>query len=249
MCSAVTVNSMIFLLKTGVKNVNRHAIIIISVSIAALTLGFAVAYPLLIADYPSMAEVELSVDVMYVYITPVGSDSNLTGLCWNNTIVDLNYEADGLAVSYLAVLNVTNHSNESVRINGFDFIVGPQVSVAYKGGGVSSINPIITYLRNYEYIPAEDFVWEPQTSRLIQLSGVTGVHEIPYESLNSDVFLYGNVNGQIAYGGGGRFTVNYSLKQVQFQTVENAYLYNVLVDENQILLFYRDFEVTVATRR
>jgi hypothetical protein len=234
---------------------NRNAIIILAGSIAALVLGITVAYPMLISEFPYLSKADLNVDVMYAYIAPLGSDSNQTGLWWNGSIVEMNLgssgsavKADGLIVSYLVVLNVTNNSNETVRMKGFEVMVGPQISVD-DNGLRSAVNPIITDSRHFSYITIEtDDIWLPQSWKLIGLFGVAGVHEIPYSSLDGAVFLYGYIEGQIAYSES-YLNTDYSLKQVQFQSVEDAYLYNDLLNENQILLFYQGLEVLVATRR
>jgi hypothetical protein len=200
------------------------------------------------------------VDVAYVYIEPLKSDSNLTGLYWNNSVVEIQIQTDGglpsvalkvdgLVVSYFVVLNITNYSDDSTRIKNFDIMVGPQISVG-SGGDVFAENPVLTDSRYLTYYPGWDEVWSPHSSRLIGLSGVTGVHEIPYASLNGSViYLYGRAEGQVAYPNGGQSADRYSLKQVQLQTVGNGYLYNTLINENQILLFYQGLDVSIATRR
>ena len=227
-------------------------------SLAALLLGLAVAYPLLVSNLPSLSKPDFGVDVAYAYIAPLKTDSNLTGLYWNNSVVEIQYggslpsgalEADGLVVSYFVVLNITNYSDDSARIKNFDIAVGPQIS-AGSHGGVIAEDPVLTDSRYLTYYPGWDEVWSPHSSRLIGLSGVTGVHEIPYASLNSSlVYLYGSAEGQVAYTNGGQSTVSYSLKQVQLQTVGNGYLYNTLINENQILLFYEGLDVSIGTRR
>jgi hypothetical protein len=226
-------------------------------SLAALLLGLAVAYPLLVSNLPSLSKADFGVDVAYVYIAPLKSDSNLTGLYWNNSVVEIQHngglpsgalEADGLVVSYFVVLNITNYSDDSARIKNFDIMIGPQISGG--SGGVIAENPVLSDSRHLTYYPEWDEVWSPHSSRLIGLSGVTGVHEIPYASLNSSlVYLYGSAEGQVAYTNGGQSAVSYSLKQVQLQTVGNGYLYNTLINENQILLFYEGLDVSIGTRR
>jgi hypothetical protein len=227
-------------------------------SLAALLLGLAVAYPLLVSDLPSLSKADFGVDVAYAYIEPLESDSNLTGLYWNNSVVEIQYsgglpsaalKADGLVVSYLVVLNITNYSDDSARIKNFAIVVGPQIS-AGSDGTVFADNPVLTDSRYLTYYPCWDEIWSPHTSRLIGLSGVAGVHEIPYASLNSSaVYLYGSAEGQVAYPNRGQSTSSYSLKHVQLQTVGNGYLYNTLINENQILLFYQGLDVSIGTRR
>jgi len=226
-------------------------------SLAALFLGLVVAYPLLVSNLPSFSKADFGVDVAYAYIEPLKSDSNLTGLYWNNSVVEIQgsgglpsgaFQADGLVVSYFVVLNITNYSDDSARIKNFDIAVGPQIS-AGSDGRVSEENPVLTDSRYLTYYPGWDEVWNPHSSRLIGLSGITGVHEIPYLSLGGTlIYLYGSAEGQVAYTNGGQSTYGYSLKQVQLQSVGNGYLYNILINENQILLFYQGLDVSIGTR-
>jgi hypothetical protein len=237
----------------------RSLVIIVSGCLAALVLGLVVAYPLFVSSFPSLSKPDLSVDVSYAFIQPIGSNSTLAGFWWNESVVEVNYsggvpggtiKADGIVVSYLIVLNVTNNSNESARIRNFDIIVGPQVSVG-DGGSVFAGNPVLTDSRHFTYLSVSDNeVWDPHSSKLIGLSGITGVHEVPYASLNeSAIYLYGSAEGQVAYGNPSQDAKGYRLKQVQLQNVENAYLYNDLLNENQVLLFYSGLTMSIGTRR
>src|SRR5665648_446329 len=119
---------MCFFLYRAVKNMKRGLIITVAGCLVALVLGLAVAYPLFVSSFPSLSKLNLSVDVSYAFVQPIGSNSNLTGLWWNESVVEVNYnggvpggtiKADGLVVSYLIVLNVTNNSNEAARIRNF----------------------------------------------------------------------------------------------------------------------------------
>ena len=249
------VNSVVLGLTVG-GNMKGRTMIIVS-SLAALFLGFVVAYPLLISNLPSLSKVDFGVDVAYTYIEPLKTDSNLTGLYWNNSVVETQYsggllsgavEADGLVVSYFVVLNITNYSDDSASIKNFDIAIGPQIS-AGSDGGIIAQNLVLTDSRYLTYYPGWDEVWSPHSSRLIGLSGVTGVHEIPYASLNSGlVYLYGSAEGQVASSNGGQSAESYSLKQVQLQSVGNGFVYNTLINENQILLFYQGLDVSIGTR-
>ena len=140
---------------------NRNAIILLTGSLTALILGVAVAYPLIVSDFPSLSKVDLSVDVAYAYVEPVESNSNLTGLWWNNSVVEIDRggasQANGLVFSYLVVLNVTNLSNESALIRSFDVAVGPEISVG-DSGSLIAYNPIVTDSRHYAYLTGEDEV-------------------------------------------------------------------------------------------
>ena len=232
---------------------NRTVIIIVG-SIIVLLVGIAVVYPMLFFDSNSFSKTDLMVDILYAYISPLNSHSNETGLWWNNSVVDMGsasdgIRADGTVVSYLFVLNVTNNFNKLVQMKGFEVKLGPQITVN-ADGSIFANNPLVSDSRHFSFITAEtDDIWSPQSSKLIGLSGVIGVHEAPFSSLNSTTFIYSYVEGQIALSGNGQMNSNYSLKQVQFQTVGDAYLYNNLLNENQILLFYQGLEVNVATRR
>ncbi len=233
----------------------RSSIILIAGSLIALILGISVAYPLFISDFPPISKVDLTVDIAYFFVQPINSTSNLTGLAWNNSTVDVEYsgglprgrlKADGLVVSYLLVLNVTNNSNKSARIKNFQTIIGPSISLG-SDRSVFAENPIITDSRQIS-IYDNDF-WSPHSYRLIGLSGVAGVHETPYATLNnSATFLYATAEGRIENTGSGQFADDYSFKQVQLQAVGDGFLYNTLLSENQILLFYSGLDVSIATR-
>jgi hypothetical protein len=235
--------------------VRRSSIILISGSLVALILGLSVAYPLFVSDFPTLSKVDLTVDIAYFFIQPLKAESNLTGLAWNNSTVDVTYsggvpggrlKADGLLVTYLLVLNVTNNSDESARVRDFRTIMGPSISVG-SSGSVTAINPIITDSKQFSIY--DNNFWNPHSYRLIGLSGVAGVHEAPYATLNSSTtFLYATAEGQIENSGSGQFADDYSFKQVQLQTVGDGYLYNTLLKENQILLFYNGLDVSIATR-
>jgi hypothetical protein len=109
------------------------------------------------------------------------------------------------------------------------------------------VNPIITDSRQFSIY--DNNFWSPHSYRLIGLSGMAGVHEPPYATLNnSATSLYTTIEGQIENTGSSQFADDYSFKQVQLQTIGNGYLYNTLLSENQILLFYSGLDVSVATR-
>jgi len=224
-------------------------------SLIALMLGLAVAYPLIVSDFPSMSKLDISVDVAYFFIQPLNSPSNLTGLSCINSTVDVTYsgglpggrlKADGLVVSYLLVLNVTNNSNESVRMSNLQAIIGSNISVG-SGGSVSAANPLIVDSRQtsgfyYGF-------WSPNSYRLIGLSGVAGIHETSYAAMNATmIYLYANAEGQVADTNSGQVAGGYGFKQVQLQTLSGGYLYNTLLNENQILLFYNGLDMSIGTR-
>ena len=169
----------------------------------ALVLGLALAYPLLVSDFPATRKVDLGVDVVYAYFGRPYLDPNITGLWRNytlqNEVVGINgvrYGFDFNVVSYLIVLNVTNLSNDEAGITSFQLIVGPQISVG-TGGNVQAGNAVVNDYRNVEYYPGWGNIWSAKTSRLIFLSGVIGVHDISYSSLNSSIDMFARVDGQV----------------------------------------------------
>ena len=212
---------------------NRRLTITFAGSLIALFLGLAVAYPLFTSSFPSFAKLDLNVDVDYAYIQPMNGSSNLTGLVWNNSVVETNYgggliggatQADGLVVSYLVVMNVTNNSDQEARIRNFVVILGPYIS-AGEDGSLSVVNPLLTDSRHYSYLwIGDNEVWGAHSSKLIGLSGVTGVRDAPYASLNNSrsIFVYGSAEGQVANSNSAQQATSYSLKQVSMKSAGNG---------------------------
>jgi hypothetical protein len=168
----------------------------------------------------------------------------------SNEVVNVNGSRWGFdvnVVSYLLVLNVTNHSNDEAYITSFQLIVGPQISTG-EGGSVQTGNAFVNDYRNVEYYPGWGNIRGANTSRLIFLSGVIGVHDISYISLNSSIDLFARVDGQ-AWGGEKAQFVGYDLKQVKIDPFGGTYLYNNLIKGNQTLIFYNGFDVSVGTRQ
>lgn len=224
---------------------NRKRIIIGAASLMAVVIGVLVSYPLIVSDLPNLSRINLEVETVYVYIEPI--DSNVTGLFFNNSIVDVDYsgslpggtmKADGLVVSYLTVLNITNNSDDSVRIDNFDFILGP-----------SDHNLIISDVRQFTYLAQDSEIWTPHSSRYIGLSGITGVHEVPFSTLNGLVPVSSHVEGKLANANAGGLAVGSGIKQLQFEHTKTGYLYNDLLNKNQVLLFYGGLGVSIATRQ
>jgi hypothetical protein len=228
--------------------------VIVAGCLTALVLGLALAYPLLVSDLPVTKKVDLGVNVVYAYFGSPNVGANISGLWRNyslsNEVVDVNggrWGFDVNVVSYLIVLNVTNHSNDEAYITSFQLIVGPQISMG-KDGSVQAGNALVNDYRNVEYYPGWGNIWSANTSRLIFLSGVIGVHDISYSSLNNSINLFARVDGQ-AWGGEKAQFVGYDLKQVKLDPFGCTYLYNNLVSGNQTLIFYNGFDVSIGMRQ
>jgi hypothetical protein len=233
------------LILTMVKNVERRGILIlVGVSLTALVLGLAVAYPLIVSDFPSLSKVDIGVEVLYAYISTPISNPNIIGL-WRNA--SIGREANNLVFSYLVVLNVTNYSNESARVSTFATVVGPEVS-SQGSLSVHAVNSIIYDFREDSHYIGYNDVWNPHSSRLVGLTGLNGRPDTFYNALSSAVYLYGGVSGKVAYSNS-QTTAASDLRQVQLQAVDGGYLYNVLVDDNHMLqLSNSGLEVDVVPR-
>lgn len=215
------------------------------------------AYPLLSSEMPATRKLPLNLDVVYVYIGNPDLNANVTGMWRNYTaskeVVEHNgagYLFDLHAVSYLVVLNVTNISDTVAYITNFDLIVGPQIFLPSGNSGVGAGNPILMDNRIRVDLSNGGFNSriEPNESRLVRLSGFSGVHDIAYEKLKSDpIYVYASADGQAI--GADMWHSGNVYKQIDFQEYEGNYLYNRLVAENQVLAFYRTYDVYVATRR
>ena len=252
LCSSVTI-------KSGqphvelVKKLSRSTILVIAGCLTALILGLALAYPLLVLDLPVTRKVNLQVDLAYAYFGKPYLDPNVTGL-WRNTTQSEAVQTNGgrfafdvNVLSYLIVLNITNPSNEETMITNFDLTVAPQITLG-ASGSLSAINPLITDSRNILVYPG-GVILGTNTSKLIVLSGVVGVHDVTYGSMNGSITcLYAKVDGQ-AWGGEKAQFVGQDFKQVKLESFGDAYLYNKLVGENQTLIFYHDLDVVVGTRQ
>jgi hypothetical protein len=221
--------------------------------LTALVLGLVLAYPLLVMNMPVTKRADLGVDVVYAYFGSPYVDANVSGL-WRNysmpqEIVDVGGNRWGLdvnVVSYFIVLNVTNNSNQPVYITNFDTTIGPSIFVD-PNGIISAPNAILTDYRHVDYYPGWDNVWSANTSRLIYLSGVVGVHDKVYGSLNKAVEIIAQVGGHY-YEEENVYPYGEDYKQLPLQTFGEAHLYNNLIGENQTLIFYNGLDVSVGTR-
>lgn len=234
----------------------RHILIIVAGCLAALIIGLALAYPLLTSEMPITKKLDLYVDVVYAYIGNPNLNANVTGL-WRNYstphgAVDTNggrFGFDVHAVSFLVILNITNPSNQLARVTNFKLIAGPQISLTGTNGGVSAGNPILTYSRNNVDVDDIGFeaLWQANQSRLVCLTGFAGVHDVAYEALNSGaIYVYANADGN-SFDSSAWCSGNF-LEKLPFQDFEGNYLYNNLLNDNQMLVFYGSMDVTVGTR-
>lgn len=223
----------------------RVSLVVIG-SLMALLLGAAMAYSLLSPDIPMLVKPDLGVDLVYVYISAPISNQNLASL-WRNSNSTL--EASNMVFSYVVLLNITNYSNETVKISTFKAVIGPDVKMDENLRYAGSINPVVHDVREKLEVFGFDNTWMPKESRLIGLTGVNGSPEWFYRALNnSTIYMYGGVAGQVAYKRSWT-TETGALKQVPLQRVEGDYLYNALLKDNQMLtLHHNGLDAAIVSR-
>jgi hypothetical protein len=137
----------------------------------------------------------------------------------------------------MIVMNVTNNSDQTLRINSLRALLGPDISCAGDGGAISARNLLVYDYREESFPVSFNNIWQPHQSRLVSLSGMTGIPSLFYEALNSPVYVLGSVEA-VAYTGGGTGKAT-DLRQVSLQqTVQENYVYNSLLDDNQMLTLY-----------
>lgn len=233
-------------------------------SVIALTLGLATASPILTSNLALTTKVQIEVDVVYAYFGVQNFTSSITGL-WRN--YSSFWENDLHIISYLFVLNVTNPTDKLLMLGEFTAVAAPEIEVcngthllgskkptrnssSCSGFSVRITNRIVSAFRDLSrYYPGWSQYWSPNTSRLIALSGIIeNPNTAAYEALQSGtIFLFGRVEGKILEGG---WANGYNLKCIQLQRIGNEYLYNTLLNENQILRLSQDgIDVFIETRR
>jgi hypothetical protein len=219
-------------------------------SVIALTLGLGAASPILIPNLALTTKVQIEVDVVYAYFGVQEFTSNITGL-WRNC--SSLWENDLHIISYLFVLNVTNPTDKLLMLGEFTASAAPQIQVTQHPKGELSIaqtDTIASAFRDLSrYYPGWSQYWQPNTTRLIALSGTIENSNIAaYDALQTGtIYLFGRVEGKICGGG---WANGYSLKHIQLQKIGNEYLYNTLLNENQILRLSQDgIDVFIETRR
>ena len=236
----------------------RNSIIIVAGCLTALVLGLILAYPLLETNTFVPAKADLGVDVVYAYFGTLNVDSNITGLYRNNTQLFATNGNEGQitgntvyttnVMSYFMVLNITNLSNDDARVNEMDTLAGPSISVSDTGGPLGSgfveaQNPILTDSKLVSAYAGWDNVWGENQSRLIYLSGIMGVLNSSYTSINRNIWIHVEVNGA-TYGNTPIIGICY--KQLPLETFGQDHLYNNLLGENQTLIFLNEFDVSVG---
>lgn len=208
----------------------------------ALVLGLAVSSPILFSELTPVTWRQLDIDVQYAYFGVQDFNQNITGL-WRN--VTCPQENCLHLVSYLIVLNVTNHSGKLAYVEEFEAAAAPRIIV---DNGTEIDNKVVYDVRTIKWSPGWDQYWSPNESRLIGLTGMTDVYDPPYQALLSGtLYLYGHVEGITP---GEKSTVVGSVvKRVQLQIFGREFLYNALLSENQMLQLSDTFDVSVRPRR
>jgi hypothetical protein len=227
-------------------------------SILAMMLGLAVASPILVKNLELGGTVNIKVDVVYAYFVIQGFDRNITGL-WRN-LTD-PFEGEFHVISYLIVLNVTNHSDGLATIGEFEASAAEEILVTNGtdkigseelartsnrsvtrngqpmplGFGVEMENTIVMDYRDLsEYYPGWSQYWSANSSRLIVLSGMRSIATIDYGALtNGTIYLYGEVKGQ-PFGGSSK-SLAFSLKLAHLQRIGREYLFNSLLSDDELL--------------
>lgn len=207
--------------------------------ILALLLGLAFSIPLLVLNLKPRTNIELIVDVKYAYFGDQTFSQNMSGL-WRNASNPKDYERR--LISYIIVLNITNHSDKLAYVDEFEAAAGPEILV--ENGTTSMHNPVVYDVRTVKYFPGWDQYWAPNQSRLVALTGTVSDYQIVFQSLMSGkLCLYGRVQA-MAYGSR-TYSDSFGLKQVQLQEFGPEFLYNALISGNQLLQIENGFDVSV----
>jgi len=210
--------------------------------VLALLLGLAFSIPLLVSNLRPATSIELIADVKYAYFSDQTFSQNISGL-WRNASNPQEHEQH--MVSYIIVLNITNHSDKLAYIEVLEAAAGPLILV--EGNTVEMHNAIVYDVRTIKWFPGWDQYWQPDQSRLVALTGMVAVYETVYESLMGGTFyLYGRVEAR-PYGEGA-YSVGLGVKEVQLQVYGREFLYNALLSENQMLRINYGFDVSVQSR-
>lgn len=210
--------------------------------VLALLLGLAFSIPLLISNLRPATSIELIADVKYAYFSDQTFSQNISGL-WRNASNPLEHEQH--LISYIIVLNITNHSDRLAYVEELEVAAGPMITI--ENGAPQMQNPVVFDVRTIRWFPGWDQYWQPDQSRLVGLTGIVHVYEIVYRSLASGTFyLYGRVEAR-PYGEG-TYSAGFGVKQVQLQAYGKEFLYNALISENQMLQINYGFDVSVQSR-
>jgi hypothetical protein len=198
--------------------------------LVALSLGLILAYPLIATQMPTLAKPDIKVTVAYAFISTPLSNSTIPGLARD---ADDGWQTQNTVFSYLIVMNITNNSDQTIQINSLSALLGPSISNA--GGGISAQNLLVNDLRTKDFGVAFNNMLAPHESRLVSLSGMTGIPIAFYDVLKrGDVYVLGSVDAVVAYQQSG-FSSATDLRQIPLQTIPEGYLYNSLIGPNQML--------------
>jgi hypothetical protein len=214
----------------------------------ALLLGLAFSMPLLLSNLTQATKIELTVDVQYAYFGVQGFDQNITGLWRNGSDPQ---ELDHHLLTYLIVLNITNHSDKLAYIEKFEAAAAQKIvhePLDTEVWHLEMENTIVYDVRTIEAYPGWDQYWSPNQSRLIGLSGMVEIQGNAYPAfVNRTLYLYGHVEASPL--GEKSISTGSSVKQVQLQAYGKEFLYDDLLFEDQMLLLGNDFDVSVQPRR
>jgi hypothetical protein len=210
--------------------------------ILALLLGLAFSIPLLLSNLKPSTRIELIIDVKYAYFGDQVYSQNMSGL-WRNTSNPQDYEQH--LISYIIVLNVTNHSDKLAYVDELEAAAGPEIIA--ENGTLQMHNAVVYDVRTIKFFPGWDQLWQPNESRLVALTGTVSAYKIVYQSLmTGNLHLYGRVQA-MAYGSR-TYSDGFGLKQVQLQEYGGEFLYNALISENQLLQIESGFDVSIQPR-
>jgi hypothetical protein len=221
-------------------------------SAVALILGFSIAAPILLAYYRPSTSVQIKVDLVYAYLGVQQFNQNVTGL-WINSSDKM--QAPLSIISFFIVLNVTNQSNKTAYLTGFQVVVGPNVFLfnvtEYPSGrnstGISAENPVVWWYLGENRVGWYP-VWEPRQSRLIAVTGSVGTRGTDSISAlaNEYMYLYGSAAARPYEGGIGSYA--YSFKYVRLQAFGTEFLYNSVLSNNQRWsLDHNGIDVSIVT--
>lgn len=203
--------------------------------VVALSLGLALAYPLLAPQIPSLDKPNLGLNVVYTYISSPLNNSNLTGV-WRNS--SNGWQTNNIIFNYIVIMNITNHSSGLVQLNSLQTLIGPNITYFNDTGAVSANNLIVDDSRVKDFSVRFSGALGPYQSKLVCLSGFTGVPvEFYDEVVTKSAWVLGKVDGQVGYSNS-QYGNAYELKQVSLQDIDGNYLYNSLLNDDQMLRLY-----------
>lgn len=203
-------------------------------------------------DKASLTKADITVKIAYAYI---GHQT------LNNDVTGLNYEVNGKnasnsLVSYIVVLKITNQATEMASLTDFRVYVAPEIvynSVGFNQsngqpapGGLGSPSleirdALISDVRVQSYGGYSNYLSADQ-SRLIALTGVISLDKFSEEDLqNGTLYIYGAATAHAGYADwqtakAAEGQIAHDLQHVTFTNVNGDYLFNNLLDKNEILL-------------